>query len=77
MILQKTLREDMTEVQTSKYTQTPADKTHNMYRLRKSDYQNLLRNTIATTFKKQIKLWNKNKQRRYQVHKTGICIRQD
>ena len=50
--MQKTLREDMTEVQTSKYTQTPADKTHNMYRLRKSDYQNLLRNTIATTYKK-------------------------
>ena len=38
---QKMLREDMKQVQTSKKTLTPADKTSNMYRLNKNNYQNL------------------------------------
>ena len=49
---QKMLREDMKQVQTSKKTLTPADKTSNMYRLNKNDYQNLLKNAITTTYKK-------------------------
>ena len=40
---QTKLREDMKQVQTSKKTLTPADKTSNMYRLHKNDYQNLLK----------------------------------
>ena len=36
---QTKLREDMKEVQTSKKTRTPADKTSTMYRLHKNDYQ--------------------------------------
>ena len=42
----------MKQVQTSHKTLTPADKTSNMYRLNKKDYQNLLRNAITTTYKK-------------------------
>ena len=49
---QKMLREDMKQVQTSKKTLTPADKTSNMYRLNKNDYQNLLKNGTTTTYKK-------------------------
>ena len=49
---QKMLREDMKQVQTSKKTLTPAEKTSNMYRLTKSDYQNLLKNGITATYKK-------------------------
>ena len=46
------LREDMKQLQTSNETLTPADKTSNMYRLNKNNYQNLLRNAITTTYKK-------------------------
>ena len=49
---QNMLREDMKQVQTSKKTLTLADKTSNMYRLNKNDYQNLLKNAITTTYKK-------------------------
>ena len=49
---QTKLREDMKQVQTSKKTLTPADKTSNMYRLNENDYQNLLRNAITTRYKK-------------------------
>ena len=42
----------MKQVQTSKKPITPADKTSNMYRLNKNDYQNLLRNAITTIYKK-------------------------
>ena len=52
---QKMLREDMKQVQTSNKTLTPADKTSNMYRLNKNDYQNLSRNAITTTYKKASK----------------------
>ena len=41
---QKMLRKDKKQVQTSKKTLTPADKTFNMYRLNNSEYQNLLKN---------------------------------
>ena len=40
----------MKQVQTSKKKLTPADKTSNMYRLNKIDYQNLLRNAITTVY---------------------------
>ena len=46
------LREDMKQMQKSKKTRTSADKTSNMYRLNKNDYQNLLKNAITTTYKK-------------------------
>ena len=49
---QKILREHMKEVQTSKKAVTPADKTSNMYKLNKNEYQNLLRNAITRTYKK-------------------------
>ena len=39
----------MKQVQTSKKTLTPADKTSNMYRLNKNEYENLLKNAITTT----------------------------
>ena len=42
----------MKQVQKSSKTLTPADKTSNMDRLNKSDYQNLLRNAITATYKK-------------------------
>ena len=42
----------MKQLQTSNETLTPADKTSNMYRLNKNNYQNLLRNAITTTYKK-------------------------
>ena len=46
------LREDMKQMQKSKKTLTSADKTSNMYRLNKNDYQNLLKNAITLTYKK-------------------------
>ena len=52
---QTRLREDMKQAQTSKKTLTAADKTSNMYKLHKNNYQNLLRNAIATSYKKQIR----------------------
>ena len=42
-------------VQTSKKTLTPADKTSNMCRLNKNEYQNLLRIVITATYKKEYK----------------------
>ena len=54
------LREDMKQVQ------NPADKTSNMYRLHKSNYQNLLRNAITRSYKKA----NKNIGTR--INKEGI-----
>ena len=45
----------MKKVQTSKETLTPADKTSNLYRLNKNDYQNLLTNAITTTYQKASK----------------------
>ena len=50
--LQKTIRADMKQVQTSKKTLTPGGKTSNMYRLHENDHQNLLRNPITTSYKK-------------------------
>ena len=47
--------EDLKHVQTSNKTLTPADKTSNMYRLIKNDYQKLLRNAIREHIKNQIK----------------------
>ena len=63
---QTKLREDMKQVQTSKKTLTPADKTSNMHRLHKNDYQNLLRNAITTSYKKA------NKNIGTKINKEGI-----
>ena len=52
---QTRLREDKKQAQTSKKTLTAADKTSNMYKLHKNNYQNLLRNAITTSYKKQIR----------------------
>ena len=60
------LREDMKQLQTSNETLTPADKTSNMYRLNKNNYQNLLRNAITTTYKKA------NKNTGTKINKEGI-----
>ena len=56
----------MKKVQTSKKTQTPADKTSNLYRLNQNDYQILLRNAITTTYKKA------NKNIATKINKEGI-----
>ena len=56
----------MKQVQTSNKTLTPADKTSNMYRLNKNDYENLLRNAITTTYKKA------NKKTGTKINKEGI-----
>ena len=50
-IFRKMLRKDMKQMQTSNKTLTPTDKTSNIYRLNKKDYQNLLGNAITTTYK--------------------------
>ena len=63
---QTKLGEAMKQVQTSKKTLTPADKTLNIYRLHKSDYQNLLRNVITTSYKKA------NKNIGSKINKEGI-----
>ena len=49
---QTKLCEDMKQVQTLNKTLNPADKTSNMYRLHKNDYQNLLRNAITASYQK-------------------------
>ena len=56
----------MKQVQTSNKTLTPADKTSNMCRLNKNDYQNLLRNAIKTRYKKV------NKSIGRKINKEGI-----
>ena len=42
-------------METSKKTLIPTNKTPNMYRLNKNNYQNLLKNAITTTYKKENK----------------------
>ena len=63
---QKMLLEDMKQVQTSKKTLSPTDKTSNMYRLNKNDYQNLLKNAITASYKKA------NKNVGTKINKEGI-----
>ena len=50
--LQRTLKSDMKLIQQSSKTLTPADKTSNMYRITKEDYNKMHRNTITSTYKK-------------------------
>ena len=72
------LHEDMKQGQTSNKTLTPTNKTSNIYRLNKNDYQNLFWEMPSQQhIKKQIKTLEKNQQRRYQICKTRIYIRQD
>ena len=63
---QRKISEDMKSVRLSNKTLTPADKTSNMYRLTKEEYQHHLKNAITATYKKV----NKNESRI--INKEGI-----
>ena len=58
--LQKRMKKDMRDMKNSNKTLTPADKTNNLYRLSKEQYENLKKNAITSTYKKaSIKLKEK------------------
>ena len=58
--LQKRMKKDMKDMKNSNKTLTPADKTTNLYRLSKDQYENLKTNAITSTYKKaSIKLKEK------------------
>ena len=50
--LQRTLKSDIKSIQQSSKALTPADKTSNMYRLTKEEYNKTRRNAITSTYKK-------------------------
>ena len=50
--LQRTLKSDIKLIQQSRKTLTPADKTSNMYRISKEEYNKMRRNAITSTYKK-------------------------
>ena len=50
--LQRTLKSDIKLIQQSSKTLTPADKTSNMYRISKEEYNKMRRNAITSTYKK-------------------------
>ena len=50
---QKKLSKDIRDFKSSNKTLTPADKTLNMYKLEKAQYDGLLRNAITATYKKK------------------------
>ena len=50
--LQRTLKSDIKLIQQSSKTLTPADKTSNIYRLTKQEYNKIRRNAITSTYKK-------------------------
>ena len=50
--LQKKMKRDMKEMRDSIKTLTPADKTTNLYRLTKEQYDQLKMNAITSTYKK-------------------------
>ena len=50
--LQRKMKRDMKEMRDSKKTLTPADKTTNLYRLTKEQYDQLKMNAITSTYKK-------------------------
>ena len=49
---QKKLSDDIKMISSTGKTVTPADKTSNMYRLEKGEYEKLLHDSITTTYKK-------------------------
>jgi hypothetical protein len=49
---QTRLKEDAKSIRNSNKTLVPADKTSNLYRLTKDEYNNLKRNAITSTYKK-------------------------
>ena len=65
---QKKLKDDINQVRASNKTMTFADKTSNMYRLNKDEYDKLINNSITSTYKKA----NKNISK--QVNKAGKTI---
>ena len=50
--LQRTLKSDVKLIQQSSETLTPANKTSNMYRITKEEYNKMRRNVITSTYKK-------------------------
>ena len=50
--LQRTLKSDIKLTQQSSKTLTPTDKTSNMYRITKEEYNKMRRNAITSTYKK-------------------------
>ena len=51
-VFQDRMREDMKSMQQSERTLTPADKTSNMYRLKKGEYEQMRRNAVTSQYKK-------------------------
>ena len=50
--LQRTVKSDIKLIQQSSKTLTPAEKTSNMYRISKEEYNKMRRNAITSTYKK-------------------------
>ena len=65
---QKKLKDDINQVRASNKTMTFADKTSNVYRLSKDEYDKLINNSITSTYKKA----NSNISK--QVNKAGKNI---
>ena len=63
---QKKIADDLKKIRSSKKTLTPADKTTNMYRLEKHEYEHLLSNAITKSYKKT------NEKTNWEINKTGI-----
>ena len=52
---QRKLNKDLKTIKSSNKTLTPADKTSNMYKLTKDEYNHLLENAVTATYKKTTK----------------------
>ena len=64
--LQKKMKADMKDMQNSNKTLTPADKTTNLYRLTKEEYEQLKSNAITATYKKG------NRKIKEKIDKNGL-----
>ena len=64
--LQKKMKADMKDMQNSNKTLTPADKTTNLYRLTKEEYEQLKSNAITATYKKG------NRKIKEKIDKNGV-----
>ena len=68
---QEKLKEDIKLIKKSNKTMTFADKTSNMYRLTKEDYDQLIMNSITSTYKKA------NNSIKKQINMTGKNLMRD
>ena len=68
---QQKLNNDIKMIKSSEKTITPADKTSNMYRLDKTEYDNLLQSAITTSYKKA------NSNMLTKINKAGKCFAKD